>query len=81
MFTAKPGNAAVHRPFGCECWVKEYNPKSKVAAQGVECRLLGRDPNSPCYRMLEVGTKRIRRSPHVHFVPNCWSVRSVLTLK
>ena len=71
-FTNRRANANVEVPFGCLGYVKEYHPASKTSIKGLRCICLMRSDTQPAWVMLEPATGKIRISPHVHFVPDCF---------
>ena len=62
----KPDNSIL-RPFGIRCWAHKEIANGKVEARAVECILLGYEPNSKAYRLMNCSTGRTLKSINVEF--------------
>ena len=75
----KPAFASTVRAWGCVCYAKfpvangrRVDGKSKVEPQAARCMHLGRCPDQPGWKCLELSTGRIFNTPHVDFVETCF---------
>lgn len=66
------------RIFGCKAIVLDKRPgKSKFAAKGFECNMVGYCSESKAYRLYDPATRKITKSRDVKFLENCGTLNQI----
>ena len=67
LFTDKKPSGRYLKPFGCLCYYKIYEPRTKVMMRARRAVMLGRPDDQPGYLLRCLETDVIKVTPHVRF--------------
>ena len=67
LFTGNKPSGRYLKPFGCLCYYKVYEPRTKVMMRARRAVLLGRPDDQPGYLVKCLETDVIKVTPHVRF--------------